>query len=282
MLHFPWSKKQGHWADIKGNGRRLVLDTALEITGIVLEIAIVALLSFKRVYRTLPVFYMYLVWGLASDAVMFFLQYRYPAHYLQIYLGEMSFDAMLQYAVLVELSWSVLRPYRAILPRRTLGAIPVLIVALGAIAWPLANMRGFGSFPPQWHFLAHLQASIAVLRVMFFLLIAGGSHLLSIGWRDRELQVATGLGLYSMVSLGAAIVHSYQKLGYGYHYVDVAVSASYIVSILYWTTSFLQKEVPRREFSPQMKAFFPALAGTARSHLQVMTGTTDPGSQRQL
>ncbi|HEY2859797.1 MAG TPA: hypothetical protein VGJ21_15355 [Terracidiphilus sp.] len=201
---------------------------------------------------------------------MFFLQFRYPSHYLDIFIREMSFDTVLQYAVLVELAWSVLRPYRAQLPRKFLAAIPLSMVVLGALAWPLANLRGFENFPPRWHFVAHLEASIAVLRILFFLLLAGASHLLSLGWRDRELQVATGLGLFSLVSLAASIVHSYQKLGDAYHTVDFVVGASYVVSILYWIGSFLRKEVPRREFTAQMRSFLPVLAVAARDQLQMV------------
>lgn len=229
---------------------------------------LVTLLSYRRVYRTLPVFYLYVAFGLASDSVMMFLQSRFaPAQYLRLFLDEMSFDTLFQFAVLVELAWSVLRPYCSGLPRKIFTVIPVTMVLLGALAWPLANLRGFENFPPQWHFLAHLQASIAVLRVMFFLVLAAGSHLLAMGWRDRELQVATGLGFYSMISLGAAILHSYQKLGEAYHAVDIAVAASYFVSMLYWIASFAQKEVPRREASPEMRSLLPVLARAA--HLQL-------------
>jgi hypothetical protein len=258
----------------------MLLDNALEIAGIALELGLVALLSFRRVYRTLPVFYLYLAWGLASDSVMLFLQNRYPASYLRIFVGEMSFDTVLQFAVLVELAGSVLRPYRASLPRGFLAAIPLALAAMGVVVWPFTNARGFDNFTPLWHFLTHLLASIAVLRVLFFMLLAGGSHLLSIGWRDRELQVATGLGMFSMVSLAASIAHSYQKSGYGYHVVDLVVSASYAVSIVYWIASFIQKEVPRREFNAQMRSLFPVLAGAARAQVEMMASSAGSGSQQ--
>ena len=45
--------------------------------------------------------------------------------------------------------------------------------------------------------MSQLQHTVSILRILFFLVLAGGSQLLSIGWRDRELQVATGLGFYS-------------------------------------------------------------------------------------
>lgn len=211
----------------------------------------------------LPVFYAYIAWGVASDLGMLCLQYQHASHYLQIYIGEVSLDSILQYGVLVELTWAVLRPLRDSLPRGTLAGISLALIALGAATWPFSDARGFLGFPPQWHFLARLQQSIAILRILFFMALAAGSHVLTIGWRDRELQVATGLGSFSLVSLAGSIVHSHQRLGLNYHVVDVIVAASYVGTLSYWLISFAREEAPRREFTPQMRSLLFALAGTA-------------------
>jgi hypothetical protein len=100
---------------------------------------------------------------------------------------------------------------------------------------------------------------------VFFLLLAGFSQMLSIGWRDRELQVATGLGFYSIVSLAVTVLHSHQSMGDQYRNLNQYESASYILSIVYWVFSFATKEAERREFTPQMQSFLLAMAGTARS-----------------
>jgi hypothetical protein len=95
--------------------------------------------------------------------------------------------------------------------------------------------------------------------------MAGCSQLLSIGWRDRELQVATGLGFYSMVSLAVTVLQSHQVLGDQYRHLNQLVAVSYILSIVYWAFSFAAKEEARREFTPQMQNFLLAVAGTART-----------------
>lgn len=77
--------------------------------------------------------------------------------------------------------------------------------------------------------------------------------------------MATGLGCYSLVSFAAAIVHSHQKGGMSYHWVDVVVSLSYISSLVYWTVSFAQAEAPRREFTPQMRSVLTAMAGVTQA-----------------
>jgi hypothetical protein len=239
------------------------VDTALELVGIVAEVVFLVLLTRKHVYRRLPVFYVYLWWGLLGDVVMLYLRHHYPHHYLQIYIGEMSLDSALQYGVLVELLWSVLKPFGDALPRGTVLGISILVIALGGAAWPFSNLQTFAAFPFWWHILARLQQSISILRILFFLVLAGSSNFLRIGWRDRELQVVTGLGFYSLVGLTASVLHSHQTLGGHYHLIDLMTASSYLVSLVYWIVSFAQQEAPRREFTPEMQSFLSAVAGNA-------------------
>lgn len=113
--------------------------------------------------------------------------------------------------------------------------------------------------------LAQLQQTVSIVRILFFLTLAGCSQLLSIGWRDRELQVATGLGIYSLVSIGAAMLRTHQTSLSQYGRLNQIVVASYVLSLLYWVFSFAQREAERREFTPQMQDFLLALAGNARA-----------------
>jgi hypothetical protein len=143
--------------------------------------------------------------------------------------------------------------------------VAVLIVAAGAAVWPFSGILNLGKFPAVWQNLVHIQQTASFLRVLFFLVLAGCSQLLSIGWRDRELQVATGLGFYSIVSLAVTVLHSRQMLGDQYRHLNQLVAVSYILSIVYWVFAFATKEAERREFTPQMQSFLLAVAGTART-----------------
>ena len=119
-----------------------------------------------------------------------------------------------------------------------------------------------------------LLQTTAILRILFFLVLAGCSQLLSIGWRSRELQIATGLGFYSLVSLGVAMLHTHQTMGPLYRHLNQVEVASYLCSLLYWVFSFAQKEAERREFSPQMQNLLLAVAGAARSTRMALTDST--------
>jgi hypothetical protein len=173
-------------------------------------------------------------------------------------------DFLLEFCVLVELVWSVFRPFRASLPRSTFWILGVLIAVVGVAIWPFADSAAFAHFPHQWHELARLQQTGAILRVLFFLVLAGCSQLLSIGWRDRELQVATGLGFYSFVALATTVLRAHENADQ-FRTLDQFLVASSLVTLLYWIVSFAQREAERRQFSPQMQGLLLALAGSART-----------------
>ena len=103
------------------------------------------------------------------------------------------------------------------------------------------------------------------MRITAFLALAGLSQLLSIGWRNRELQVATGLGFFSMISLAVSLIHSHQKVGAYYEQFDRLVVASYVCSLAYWIVSFAAKEEERQEFTPQMQSFLLTVTGATRT-----------------
>ncbi len=217
-------------------------------------------------WRTLPVFTSYIAWTILTDAANYLISHRFPGIYQKTYLIEIVPDALLQLAVLVELAWSVLRPSRSILPRGTLYLIAGLIVVAGLILWPLAGMAVPQNLSAHAELYVHFQETIAILRVVCFLLMAGFSQVLSIGWKDRELQVATGLGFFSIVSLIVAVLHSHQEAGtHLYHWLDNAIAASYVGALGYWIVSFVTKEQKRKEFSPQMQELLLLMSGGARA-----------------
>src|SRR3569833_2168476 len=108
--------------------------------------------------------------------------------------------------VLDELSMSVLNPIRSALSRWTIPGIAVLLALVLALIWPFTKPRGYGDLLSVSQYIVHFDIATSVLRIVFFLGLAACSQLLSLGWRDRELQVATGLGFYSFVSLSVSLL----------------------------------------------------------------------------
>ena len=242
-----------------------VVDTTLWLLAIGLEGLVLALLLKRRISRLLPVFTTYIAWTILSDLAMWIVGRKIPSHYVMIYTVEMVIDSSLQFCVLVELAWSVLRPARALLPRTALIAIGGVILLMGAVVWPFVGITGLPAVTFQVHQVIQLQQTFAILRIVFFLLLAVFSQLLAISWRNRELQVATGMGFFSLVSLGMALIQAHQVSVVQYRVADEIIRASYFCCLLYWTVSFLRKEAPRQEFSPKMQNLLLAVAGVARA-----------------
>ncbi len=227
------------------------------------EAILILLLLRVRLYRTFPAFLVWVCWGFLSDFYFVAVNYKAPLRAFEI---QIAVDSILMFAVLVELAWSVLRPIRSSLPKYSWLVIVGLVFIAGIVVWFVAGVAVPGYMTSEGRAFFRLQQSGAILRVVVFLALAGLSQLLSIGWRNRELQIATGLGFYSMVSLAVTIMHTHQDAAKApYHGLDEAVGASYLIAITYWIFAFATQEAKRREFTPQMQSFLLAAAGSARA-----------------
>jgi hypothetical protein len=241
------------------------LNDNLELAAMAMEAAVIGLLIYRRSWRTLPFFCIYSVWTLVSDCGDQIVYHRYASSYLTTYFIDQIVDFALQFCVLVEVAWSVIRPFRASLPRYTVVILASLIAAAGTIIWLFTNSAALAHVPFEWHMLLRLRQTDTILRIVFFLILASCSQLLSIGWRDRELQVVTGLGFYSLAALTVTVLQSHQGFGVHYRQLDQFLVVTYVCSLLYWVVSFAQKEAARRQFTPQMQSLLLAVAGPARS-----------------
>ncbi len=255
------------------------IENALWLAGIVIEVAVVGLLLYKRIWRVLPIFSAYCAWDLLSNAGNLGIRYYYIDIYRTVYLIETVVDSLLVFGVLIEIGWSVLRPIRSHVPRASWLGIGLFLVICGSLIWPFTGIHTLANLPYEIEFIVRIQQTTSVLRILLFLLMAGCSQLLSIGWRDRELQVATGLGFYSLVSLAAAMLRTHQTSLAQYGHLNQIVVASYVISLLYWALAFAQKEAARREFTPKMEQFLLALAGNARAARLAMATSSDEDSQ---
>ena len=243
------------------------IELALWLLGVALEAVVPALLLQRRIARLFPVFFTFCVWNLASDLGGRFVQTHYgygSIVYFRTYFAVNSVDTLMLLAVLVELTWSVVRPYRSSLSRKVLIGIAVAIVAVACAIWPFTGVAGL-HVPREWVTPMRIQQTSASLRILYFLALAAMSQVLGIGWRNRELQIATGLGFYSLMSLGATMLHTHHLSAERFHYIDTLASASYVCSQIYWVVSFTQQEAARQEFTPRMQNLLLTVAGTARA-----------------
>ncbi|MGO8933739.1 MAG: hypothetical protein ACLPLZ_02790 [Terracidiphilus sp.] len=258
------------------------IDDLIWLVASLVELAVIGMLIYRRVWRTLPVFFSYCVWDLTSNLAIYAIGRYYPGAVYHAYFAQTALDSALLFCVLVEMAWSVLRPLRASLPRSALVIVGILILVAGVAIWPFAALPGLAhATSKEGLLITQLQQTSTILRILFFLLLAGGSQLLSIGWRDRELQVATGLGLYSMVSLTVAVLDLHQTTASQVEHLNQIATGGYVFCLAYWVYSFAQKEAERREFTPQMRSFLLAAAGAARTTRVAMTDSRSDKPPKQ-
>jgi hypothetical protein len=244
----------------------LGLDSVLTVSGVAAEAVLILLLLRVRLYQTFPAFLIYVCWSFVNDSYFLAINYQNYQSSLRIWEISITIDSILVFGVLVELAWSVLRPIRSSLPKYSWVAIVGLILIAGAGVWLIAGLAAPENLTGEYKVFFRLQQTGAILRVVVFLAMAGFSQLLSIGWRNRELQIATGFGFYSIVSLAVAVLHTHQLgSGHRYHWLDEVAGASYIFALSYWVFAFATREAERREFTPQMQSFLLAAAGSARA-----------------
>ncbi len=216
------------------------IDLTLWLAGIAMEAVLLALAVWKRIYRTLPYFFYYLIWCLCSERMLAIAR-PVPTAYLPVTLLGITVDALFQLAILAELGRSVVRYNRISRPKRTVLAI---LTVLGcALAWSLNRWK----IPTNTPFLESLYVVLleifAVLRLAFLLALVWWSSLQKLHWPARELQILTGMGFYAMSAFCVVVLHSHNMTGTQYHWLDQMLVGSYLWTLFYWMLASTTKVV---------------------------------------
>jgi hypothetical protein len=222
------------------------LDSLFLFSGVAGEAVLLALVLHRRIWRELPVFSGYIVWNFVSDIAGWWTMTTLPTDYASLYLVELFIDSVLQLLVVIELACSVLRPILADRGRINFLMLGGLIALTGSLIWAMAGMLPHPNYSTLAQRLFHLQETMSVLRVLCFLGLTVFSQMLAIGWKDRPLQVAAGLGFFSLVSLVVTALHFQARWqNSSYPWLDRAVSLSYLCVLLYWIVSFSKSPKPK-------------------------------------
>jgi len=207
------------------------IDLALWLLAVLLEGAILAIVLWRRTYRTLPVFACFLGWCLLSDAGMAAMQ-RIPNAYLPATLVNMTVDALFQIAILAEIGRAVVRYNRTAPPSR------VILFLLGGLAAVVAMLLNWWRVPGDRPLLnliyIVLLQFLATLRLVFLLTLVWWTSLFKLRWHPRELRMVTGLGLYILVTFLVVVLHTRNMASMQYHWLDQLLVASYLSALCLW------------------------------------------------
>jgi hypothetical protein len=237
------------------------LSSAIGILGFAAEIFLLALLVFRRQYKVFPVFTFYFAFNFLIDLVIGITIAKYSMQAgKSLELAVLPLQYFLELCVLFEIGWHVLRPVHPSLPRGSVwvfsGAV-LLAILLGA----LLAFRVHDTGQRVESLKRPLDLTVGLLRMLIFAVIAGFAQVLGIGWKSKVLQLATALSLYSALDLIVSLVQRQSGIVAA---LDPLHGVAYSVELCFLVWVFTTKELPRREFSPQMEQFLITLAARAK------------------
>jgi len=235
--------------------------SAFGVLAFAAEIALLAILIFRRQYKTFPIFTLYFAYNFVADLVIGLSIAKYSVHAgRSLQLASLPLQYLLELCVLFEIAWHVLRPVHTSLPKGSVRGFFVLVglAMLGGtlLAWHLHDTGNRIDDIKR-----PLDLTVGLLRMLIFAVTAGFAQVLGIGWKNKVLQLATALSFYSAVSL---IVSLWERQMGGSTALEPIRGFAYLLELGFLVWAFTTKEVRRSEFSPQMEQFLVTLAGRAK------------------
>ena len=203
--HRCWNSRVavGEWAPRRHlvNHRYQVAFYALWIAHPVLQSFVAAAMIRRKLHRSFPFFFAYVVWQIILFTVLF-TAYRADAYALFFYLywSTAIVSVGLGFKVIHEIFVDIFRPYHTL---RDLGSVLfkwaglVMLLVAGVVAASSPVIEA----GPLVQAVLTLQRSVRVVQcgLIFFLLVF--SKYLGISWRQRSFGIALGFGGFASIEL---------------------------------------------------------------------------------
>jgi hypothetical protein len=255
------------------------IDTALWLAGIAGELLLVLILITQRSFRTFPVLFAWITFVLFLEPTFYLLlRYSSPETYYRVFFALDLPQYLLEAGVLVEISLNVLNPIKKAAPRKLMIGFSITILIIAVIGFLIAARVNSATLSDPRLFTV-VNTTMAILRLAVFILIAASSQLLGLSWKNHVLQLTSGLAFYAVVTLIVELAHSHLRAGPSYYSSYVALDhlriGGYLCALYFWCYAFALKEVPRKEFSPQMAKFLVSISGSTERQRAVIARPRD-------
>ena len=237
------------------------------------QLLLAVVLFLRRQYKTFPIFFASIIATLVFDIPLFWVsQHSSTAGYEHVYIITETIDYMLQLGVLIEIAYRALQPDKPTMPRALrIAMFSTLIVVFGiTVFWTFHQGSNEGALEQTFSRLITVRFAFSFLRLIVFALIAGFSQMLGVTWRNHVIRLAGGLAFYSAVAVVTQLTISHLSLSdqttyvRDYYLLYHTQTVGYLLALAFWVWSFVQKDAPRREFTPQMERFLVTISETAR------------------
>jgi hypothetical protein len=245
------------------------IDAALWALGAIGNFLLLAVLVYRRLYRTFPIFTAYFLYSCLSD-LCFFLLFRHLSrsdYFIAYFVGHVP-ALLLQLGILLEVARNVLVPVKRSLPKRSLLVFAGMLVSGTILALVLSIHTNPEELTLWSQSFVQINFTFGILRLVIFLAIACFSQMLGIGWRNHVLQIATGFAGYSIVILLVELLHHFVGVtdSYRYHQHEQFRIVGWCLTLGYWSFFLAKKEAPRKEFSPKMANFLISISSVEKEN----------------
>jgi len=236
------------------------------------ELTLIAVLLHRREFRSFPIFLSYVGATLVEGPVLFWVFHHSSEHnYLRTYVVTSVIDDVLQLGLLIEIAYAVLLPDHRSWRRAVLAGIAFCLL-LGISISCLLSFSGNSSpagYKAVFGTLQTVNFIFSYTRLGLFAAIAAFSQMLGITWRNHVIRLAAGLAFYSAVSVVVQLSLSHLAAGNhvlytnSYYLLQRIQVIGYLMALAFWVWSFLQKDAPRKEFTPQMQRILVTISQAA-------------------
>lgn len=212
----------------------------------VLQAALVGILLWRKLHRTFPVFFSYLVFQIAVFALTFPLRgARFYTIFFYVYWATTAISVILGFRVIHEIFLDVFRPYHTL---RDLGSVLfkwaglVMLLVAGVVAASTASASE-DPFPTG---IMTLQRSVRVVQIGLILFLLVFSRYLGTNWRQKSFGIALGFGAFAGIELSLVALSASNSNVFGQILTSFINMVAYNLTILTWTGYMLVKS-PARE-----------------------------------
>jgi len=198
----------------------------------VLEAGVAAAMVWRKLHRTLPAFFTYVVAQIVMFAIVFPTSKSGSDISFYTYWASIGISIILGFRVLHEIFLDIFRPYHTL---RDLGSVLFKWVGLVMllVAGVVAASTPVGDDPVVQAALT-LQRSMRVAQVglVFFLLVF--SRYLGVNWRQKSFGIAAGLGAYAAVELIIYALFAGKATSMTQDQFSLVIMAAYNLTLVAW------------------------------------------------
>jgi hypothetical protein len=216
-----------------------------------LQASLVGIMLWRKLHRTFPVFFVYVVFQILVFAITFPLHsVRFYIVFFYVYWATTAVSVILGFRVIHEVFLDVFRPYHTL---RDLGSVLfkwaglVMLMVAGVVAASTAS----GTGDPLGTGIMTLQSSVRVVQCGLVLFLLVFSRYLGTNWRQKSFGIALGFGAFGGVELSLVALNASTDNVFNQALTSFINMTAYNITILVWVGYMLLKS-PAREPAAHM------------------------------